>query len=86
MKQTPEPREYLAQRLRDAIAADPRTGELGLDVSVTGERLNVRGIVGSEDRRSAINDVAREVVSGVDVVNETEVKEVHAPGAEESIR
>ena len=81
-----EPREYLAQRLRDAVAADARTGELGLDVAVAGERLIVRGIVGSEERRRAIDDVAREILPDVEVVNETDVKEVHEPGAEESIR
>lgn len=86
MSADPEPREYLAQRLRDAVAADERTGELGLDVDVVGERLIVRGSVGSEQRRRAIDDVARDVAPGVEVVNETDVKEVHEPGAEESIR
>ncbi len=86
MNADPEPREYLAQRLRDAIAADARTGELGLNVDVAEERLVVRGTVGSEQRRRAIDEVAREVVGDVGVVNETDVKEVHEPGAEESIR
>lgn len=86
MQADPEPREYLAQHLRDAIAADARTGELGVEVTVVGERLIVRGIVGSEERRSAIDDVAGEVVPDVEIVNETEVKDVHGPGAEETIR
>lgn len=86
MKADPEPREYLAQHLKDAFAADARTGELGLAVDVVGERLIVRGIVGSEERRRAINDIAQEVVPDVDVVNETDVKDLHEPGSEESIR
>jgi hypothetical protein len=80
-----EPAEYVAQKLRDALAADARTGELGLDVHLVGERFVVRGTVGSDARRSAINDVARDVAPDVEIVNETDVKEVNEPGVEESI-
>ena len=80
-----EPPEYLAQKLRDALAADARTGELGLDVVVDRDRFIVRGTVGSDERRSAISDVALEVAPDVEIVNETEVKEIGEPGTEESI-
>ena len=85
MAEVSRPPEYLAQRLRDAIAADPRTGELGLEVAVVGEGLAVRGVVGSEERRLAIGAVAKEALPGTEVRNETVVKEVNDPGAEESI-
>ena len=77
--------EYLAQRVRDAIAADPRTGELGLEVAVTSGGLTVRGVVASDEARAAITAVAEEAVPGVEVRNETVAKEVHEPQGEESI-
>ena len=85
MSEVSRPPEYLAQGLRDAVAADPRTGELGLEVVVVGEALIVRGVVGSEERRVAIAAVAEEAVPGVEVRNETVVKEVHEPRGEERI-
>ena len=85
MAEVSEPTEYLAQRVRDAIAADPRTGELGLEVAVAGDGLIVRGVVGSEERRAAIAAVAGDAVPGIDIRNETVVKEVHGPQGEESI-
>ncbi|MDQ4143858.1 MAG: BON domain-containing protein [Actinomycetota bacterium] len=81
-----EPVEYLAQKLRDALAADARTGELGLDVIPVNGRLVVRGVVGSEQRHDAILEVAGEVIPEIEVVNETDVKQVDPPGDQESIR
>ena len=86
MKAEAEPARYLAQKLRDALADDARTGELGLDVTLVSERLVVRGVVGSEARRAAILDVAHEVVPEVEVVNETQVKHVYPPNDQETIR
>lgn len=85
MAEESRPPKYLAQRLRDAIAADPRTGELGLEVVVAADGLTIRGVVTSEERRLAIAAVAEETVPGTEVRNETTVKEVHEPRGEESI-
>ena len=79
------PTEYLIQRLQDALATDARTGELGLEVEATDDGLVVKGVVGSEERRAAILEVARDTVPEVPVSNETAVKQVRPPQEQERI-
>ncbi len=74
---------YVAQHVKEALANDPRTGELGLDVLARDDVLVVRGVVGSEERRRAVTSVAAEVAPGVEIVNETVVKEVRPPPEDE---
>ncbi len=80
-----DPSLYRAQRLKEALAADPRVGELGLDVDEAAGKIHVRGVVSSEDQRSAIDAVAVDVLGEVAIVNETLVKQINDPLDEESI-
>ena len=80
-----DPDAYVLQHVREALASDPRTGELGLDVAFEGTALVISGVVGSAERRAAVLDVAREVAPEVEVVNRTEVKEVRPPAPQENI-
>lgn len=75
----------MLEHVRDALARDPRTGELGLEASIENDALVVRGVVGSEERRVAVLEVAREAASGLEVINQTQVKEVRPPSDQESI-
>lgn len=68
-----EPLQYVAARVREAIAEDPRTHVLDVDVRVVGEDVFLRGQVPSEERRQAIEDVAREFVGDRHVHNEVAV-------------
>jgi hypothetical protein len=79
MNTAPEPEDYRVQRLREALAKDPRVGELELEVRSAGGKVFVSGLVGTEERRSAIDAVAREVVPDLRVVNETAVSSFPAP-------
>jgi osmotically-inducible protein OsmY len=74
----PLPPEYLTQHIQDALAADPRARELGVDTHIVGTRVVLTGVVATADQRSAIGEVVREVVdrepcSVQDVVNELAV-------------
>ena len=77
--------EYDAARLSDALARDGRTGELGIDVSITGGKVFLHGKVATPDRRDAIAEVAAEFLPHCTVVNEVTVTHF-APPEEEVLR
>ena len=79
MNGAPEPEDYQVQRVREALAKDPRVGELELEVRFAGGKVFVSGLVGTDERRRAIDEVAREVVPDLRVVNETAVSSFPAP-------
>jgi hypothetical protein len=74
--------EYDAARLCDALARDERTGELGIDVSITGGKVFLHGKVATPDRRAAIAEVAAEFLPHCTVVNEVTVTELADPNQE----
>ncbi len=55
-----EPKHYLVQRIREALAHDPRVAEIELQVTVRGNKVFVAGSVPTEDRRQAVADVVKE--------------------------
>jgi hypothetical protein len=65
--------EYRIARAQQALALDPRTLELGLEVSVRGGQLFVTGTVASESRRTAVSEVLREALPGLAVHNHATV-------------
>jgi osmotically-inducible protein OsmY len=65
--------EYLAEHIRTALATDPRVHEQGLDVTVIGHTIVLRGTVPTPALRQAAGDVAREMAPGADVLNDVEV-------------
>ncbi|MGH9104693.1 MAG: BON domain-containing protein [Acidimicrobiales bacterium] len=64
---------YISAHLRDALAQDPRTGELGLEVVVDGGEVFVRGQVTTDQRRQAVVEVVEELVPGFQVHSEVRV-------------
>ncbi|HEY2997966.1 MAG TPA: BON domain-containing protein [Acidimicrobiales bacterium] len=64
---TPAP--YLVQHIQDALAADDRTRELGVDATVAGRRVVLTGTVATEPLRRAIVAVVAELVPDHQVVN-----------------
>jgi osmotically-inducible protein OsmY len=68
----PQPPAYLIGHIQDALAADDRSRELGVDVTLTGPdpRVVLTGTVSTEAQRRAIGEVVAEVAPGYDVVNE----------------
>ena len=56
-----EPIEYLAGRLQEALAHDPRVCALDVQVRVEGPDVWLSGSVPTPERRDAVGVVAREV-------------------------
>jgi len=80
----PLPPEYLIRHIQDALGADPRARELGVDVRVAGARVVLTGTVATPAQREAIGQVVCELVdceapAGHEVVNELDVVE-RGPG------
>jgi osmotically-inducible protein OsmY len=61
---------YLPERVRDALANDPRVGELGVHVVIRDGMLILSGTVGSSARQVAAADIARDLAPGHLVVDE----------------
>jgi osmotically-inducible protein OsmY len=63
----------LIERVREALAHDPRVGELELRVKMVGDKVFVRGTVPTEERRRAVGEIVHEVLPDHEVHNETNV-------------
>ncbi len=80
-----EPPEYLIGHIQQALATDPRTGELELDVRIAGGRIFLTGAVATKERCEAVETVVREVAPDLDVANELTVTVETDPGPEEAL-
>jgi osmotically-inducible protein OsmY len=80
----PEPAEYLAEHLRNAIAEGSDIHEQGIVVHVTGDRVLLTGSAPSEAQRDAIGTLVRREAPDHHVVNEVTVPSTDPPtGAEQ---
>lgn len=78
-----EPLQYVAARIRDAIADDPRVHMLDVEVRVVGDKVFLHGRVPNEERRQAIGDATRSVAPDLEVHNEVDVFASDAAATEE---
>jgi hypothetical protein len=76
------PDVYLEQRVRDALARDPRVGELGLCVRLVCGKLFLSGAVASEERRRAVADVVADAFPELEIHNGLRVPALAAPDVE----
>jgi hypothetical protein len=83
----PLPPAYLIGHIQDALAADDRSRELGVDVTLAGPdpRVVLTGTVSTEAQRRAIGEVVAEVAPGYDVVNELALVSTDEGGAVEEL-
>jgi osmotically-inducible protein OsmY len=79
-----EPR-YEQERVRQALATDPRVGEPELSVEVVAGRVLVTGSVPSERIRRAIDAVVADVAPGLAMDNRVTVASTDEPSGEEPI-
>ena len=70
---------YLVQRVREALAHDPRVSELEIDVRISGDRVYLSGAVPTDERRTAIGEVVGDVLPDHEVHNETTVDTLSGP-------
>lgn len=78
--------EYLVGRIQQALATDPRTGELELDIRIAGGRVVVIGTVATRERCEAVLAVVRETAPDLDVRDELSVTEEQTPGPSEQVQ
>ena len=76
---------YEQERIRQALATDPRVGEPELTVDVVAGRVLVTGSVPSGRIRDAIDAVVAEVAPGVALDNRVTVASTDEPSGEETI-
>jgi osmotically-inducible protein OsmY len=77
--------QYVAARVKSALAEDERISELGILVDIRGEQLFLRGQVADARRRALIADVAEEAAPGLTVRNEITVLDLRDPCEEEKL-
>ncbi|HEX6238771.1 MAG TPA: BON domain-containing protein [Acidimicrobiales bacterium] len=80
-----QPGDYLVRHIQDALASDPRALELGVEVTLAGDRLVLSGTVATEAQRRAIADVVAEVAPGHEIVNQLAVVPHDEAGAAEEL-
>jgi osmotically-inducible protein OsmY len=59
-----EPDAYVIERIREALAHDPRLSELGINVTLTGDKVLLRGEVATPERKAAATEVVAGLVEG----------------------
>jgi hypothetical protein len=77
--------QYRAARLRRALAEDSRTAELGVRVTVRGDRVLMSGQVASEQRRAELYRVLHEVAPDLEVYNDVRVVCADEPTGREEL-
>lgn len=74
MTRTPDPPQYVAERIRSALAADPRVAELGIAVKIVGDRVQLGGAVATRDRRQLVEEIVRQLMPDHEVQNDVQVQ------------
>jgi hypothetical protein len=69
------PDEYLVAHANEALATDPRTAELELDVSVDGREVVVTGTVATPERQAGVGEVVAKALPGREVRNLTGIED-----------
>lgn len=85
---TDTPRGYAEETLRHVLATDPRVLEPELHVEIDDDVLIVAGVVPTEERRRAVDQVLAEHSRGLGklrLVNRTEVAHFPPPASQERI-
>lgn len=77
--------EYLVAHLQEKLAADPRTEELGIEVTVSGPLVVLSGTVATAARREAAGAVAREASGQHQVHNDLVVADLSEPAGTERL-
>ena len=76
MTQAPDPPQYVAERIRAALASDPRVSELGLAVKIVGSRVQLGGAVATPDRRALAEEIVRQLLPEHEIQNDIKVQEM----------
>lgn len=80
-----QPDAYTAAHVQEALARDGRVGELGVAVDISDHMVTVQGIVPTEERRAAIEEVVGELLPDHEIRNRIVVEEIRDAGEAEVI-
>ncbi|MGQ4600754.1 BON domain-containing protein [Nocardia sp. R6R-6] len=65
--------QYIVAHLRRALAEDPRTAELGVQVTIRGDVVVLGGEVSSEERKQQMETIVREQLPHARIHNDVHV-------------
>ena len=68
--------QYVAERVRAALIADPGVNELGVRVMIVEKKLFLTGNVATPERQARIGEIVRSMLPDYDVHNEVTVDEI----------
>ncbi len=77
--------DYLPEHIREKLIHDPRVAEQDLKVDVQEHRVLLGGNVATPKLRLTITEVARELLPGYEIVNETTLVPATEPDDEEPV-
>jgi hypothetical protein len=84
---SPEPTDaYVAAHVQEALARDTRVNEPELEVQVVGGKVFVTGVLPTDERRRAVEDVVHECCPDLRVENKTTVARYSETGDSERVR
>ncbi len=68
-----QPKQYVIGQVQEALAHDPRLGELDIQVKVVGRKVFLSGAVATAARCAAVTEVVRELLPDHEIHNEVVV-------------
>jgi predicted nucleotidyltransferase len=77
---------YLAATIREALAENPKTGMLDIEIFIREEKILVRGQVHSEEQKTAILDLIKETAPNLYVENQLHLVNFDAPKDVEALQ
>jgi enamine deaminase RidA (YjgF/YER057c/UK114 family) len=80
-----EPDQYLIERVREALAEDPRVGELYVQVTVAGGKVFLSGAVATPERKAAMSEVVAELLPDHQIHNLATISSLSEPEDEERL-
>jgi hypothetical protein len=80
-----QPDAYTAAHVQEALARDGRVGELGIAVDISDHLVTIQGIVPTEERRAAIEQVVGELLPDHEIRNRIVVEPIGDAGEAEVI-
>ena len=80
-----EPEAYFVERLREALAHDPRVAELGVSVRMAGGRVFLSGEVATPERKVAAAEVLGPLLEGRTLENGLTIATLTESDSEEPI-
>ena len=80
-----EPTVYLVERVREALAHDPRVAELGIAVTVSGDSVLLTGDVATPERKAVVSEVVEPLVEGRTLHNSVTVASLAEVDVEENL-